>query len=111
MLTCQQTFLGDPGVHEMGIPSRNGDPQQHIWKALPHPRQEPLVHDSEGRCPQEPPIHDPDGRRPQEHLPMLGSDHLEGAALALCWLRNSAAWLPETPPLGKMIPLAPEAQR
>ena len=25
----------------MGIPSRNGDPQQHIWKALPHPRQEP----------------------------------------------------------------------
>ena len=25
----------------MGIPSRNGDPQQHIWKALPHLRQEP----------------------------------------------------------------------
>ena len=31
--------LGDPGVHEMGIPSRNGDPQQHIWKALSHRRQ------------------------------------------------------------------------
>ena len=25
----------------MGIPSRNGDPRQNIWKALPHPRQEP----------------------------------------------------------------------
>ena len=42
-LRCGQwmPILGDPGVHEMGIPSRNGDPQQHIWKALPHPRQEP----------------------------------------------------------------------
>ena len=42
-LRCGQwmLILGDPGVHEMGIPSRNGDPQQHIWKALPHPRQEP----------------------------------------------------------------------
>ena len=42
-LRCGQwmPILGDPGVHEMGIPSRNGDPQQHIWKALPHTRQEP----------------------------------------------------------------------
>ena len=42
-LRCGQwmPILGDPGVHEMGIPSRNGDPQQHIWKALPHPCQEP----------------------------------------------------------------------
>ena len=41
-LRCGQwmPILGDPGVHEMGIPSRNGDPQQHIWKALPHPCQE-----------------------------------------------------------------------
>ena len=32
-LRCGQwmPILGDPGIHEMGIPSRNGDPQQHIW--------------------------------------------------------------------------------
>lgn len=37
---------------------------------------------------------------------MLSSDHLEGAAPALCWLQNSPALLPETPPLSKMIPLS-----
>ena len=25
----------------MGVPSRNGDPREHNWEALPHPRQEP----------------------------------------------------------------------
>ena len=34
-------ILGDPGAHEMGVPSRNGDPREHNWEALPHPRQEP----------------------------------------------------------------------
>ena len=24
----EEPILGDPGVHEMGIPSRNGDPQK-----------------------------------------------------------------------------------
>ena len=34
-------ILGDPGAHEMGVPSRNGDPREHKWEALPHPCQEP----------------------------------------------------------------------
>ena len=33
---------GDPGVHEMGIPSRNGAPREHNWEPPPPPpRSEP----------------------------------------------------------------------
>ena len=28
---------GDPGVHEMGIPSRNGAPREHNWEPPPTP--------------------------------------------------------------------------
>ena len=30
-------ILGDPGAHEMGVPSRNGDPRENNWEALHHP--------------------------------------------------------------------------
>ena len=34
-------ILGDPGAHEMGVPSRNGDPREDNGEPLPHPRYEP----------------------------------------------------------------------
>ena len=34
-------ILGDPGAHEMGVPSRNGDPESTSGKPSPTPRQEP----------------------------------------------------------------------
>ena len=38
---------GDPGAHEMGLPSHNGNPREHNWD--PHPRPDmtrslPLAH-------------------------------------------------------------------
>ena len=45
-------ILGDPGAHEMGVPSCNGNPREHNWEPLPHPRHEPtpLICSSFGGC-------------------------------------------------------------
>ena len=32
---------GDPGAHEMGFPSYNGNPREHNWEPLPIPPHEP----------------------------------------------------------------------